>query len=210
MATAARHERDRLCDLFLEVGPDAPTLCGDWTTRDLAAHLVMRERRPDGAAGVLIPPLSGYAEKVQQGEADREFSELVDRVRTGPPVWSPFRVPAVDRLANTIEFFVHHEDVRRAGSDWEARQLDDGLEADLYRAFRRAAKLLARKSPAGLTLVPDGFPEIVAKQGDPNVTVSGRIGELVLFLFGRQAQSKVTLDGPDDAVEAVRNASFGI
>jgi hypothetical protein len=30
-----------LCDLFEELGPDAPTLLGAWTTRDLAAHVVL-------------------------------------------------------------------------------------------------------------------------------------------------------------------------
>lgn len=209
MATVARRERDRLCDLFLDVGPDAPTLCGEWTTRDLAAHLVMRERRPDGVAGVAIRPLSAYGEKVQRGEAERDYTDLVERLRSGPPVWSPFRVPAVDRMANTIEFFVHHEDVRRGGEDWTVRDVDDELESDLNRVFRKAAKLLGRKAPAGLVLEPEGFPPIVAKQGDPTVTASGRIGELVLFLFGRQPQSDVSLDGPADAVDAIRNASFG-
>ena len=36
-------ERMGLCDLFVELGPDAPTLCEGWTTADLAAHLVLRE-----------------------------------------------------------------------------------------------------------------------------------------------------------------------
>jgi uncharacterized protein (TIGR03083 family) len=42
MATLAQEERNELCDLMLETGPDAPTLCEGWTTRDLAAHLVIR------------------------------------------------------------------------------------------------------------------------------------------------------------------------
>ncbi len=45
-----QRERAELCDLFDELGPDAPTLCGDWTTADLAAHLVVRERNPLGHA----------------------------------------------------------------------------------------------------------------------------------------------------------------
>ena len=47
----ARAERASLCDLLAEVGPDAPTLCEGWTTALLAAHLVVRERRPDGGPG---------------------------------------------------------------------------------------------------------------------------------------------------------------
>ena len=38
--TAAQRERRALVETMRTVGPDAPTLCGDWTTRDLAAHLV--------------------------------------------------------------------------------------------------------------------------------------------------------------------------
>ena len=44
---------------FDETGPDGPTLCEGWQTRDLAAHLVLRERRPDAAAGVMGGPLAG-------------------------------------------------------------------------------------------------------------------------------------------------------
>ncbi len=71
--TTARRERLALCDLFLEVGPDAPTLCGDWTARDLAAHLVMRERRPDGAIGIVLGAAAGHAEKVQRSIADTDW-----------------------------------------------------------------------------------------------------------------------------------------
>ncbi|MFM7872077.1 MAG: maleylpyruvate isomerase N-terminal domain-containing protein, partial [Actinomycetota bacterium] len=54
MSNPARTERDLICDLFTNFGPDAPTLCAGWTTRDLAAHIAVRERRPDAAAGILI------------------------------------------------------------------------------------------------------------------------------------------------------------
>jgi uncharacterized protein (TIGR03085 family) len=213
MASPARDEREQLCDLFLEVGPDAPTLCGDWTTRDLAAHLVVRERRPDGAVGILAKPLAGYAEKVRAHEAARDYDDLVERVRTGPPLLSPMRPALVERLVNTFEYFVHHEDVRRASGTWAGRELDDDLTRDLLRLFPRAAKMLARKSPAGLVFVPDGSDPIVAKKPGPDghsVTVSGPIGELVLFMYGRQAHALVDLAGPDDSIEAVRTASFGV
>jgi uncharacterized protein (TIGR03083 family) len=58
--THARDERTALCDLLTELGPDQPTLCAGWQTGDLAAHLVLREHRPDAGAGVLGGPLSGY------------------------------------------------------------------------------------------------------------------------------------------------------
>lgn len=213
MTTPARAEREQLCDLFLEVGPDAPTLCGEWTTRDLAAHLVVRERRPDGAIGILAKPFANYAEKVRKHEADRDYDKIVERVRSGPPLLSPMRPAAAERLANTFEYFVHHEDVRRAHGNWAARDLDDALKKDLLRLFPRAAKMLTRKAPSGLAFVPDGVEPIVAKKPGADghsVTVSGPIGELVLFIYGRQAHSLVDLAGPDDSIEAVRSASFGV
>lgn len=213
MTTPARVEREKLCDLLLKVGPDAPTLCGDWTTRDLAAHLVVRERRPDGAIGILVTPFAGYAEKVRRHEAERDYPELVERVRSGPGLLSPTRPAAVERLVNTIEFFVHHEDVRRASPGWKPRRLDRGLDIDLLRPFARGAKVLARKSPAGLMLEPAGYDPIVAKKtgpSEPTVTVRGPVGELVLFMYGRQAHSVVDADGPERAVGDVRSAPFGI
>ena len=212
--TAAGAERADLCDLFSEVGPDAPTLCGDWTTRDLAAHLIVRERRPDGALGIVAKPFASYGEHVREQEAERPWSELVERVRSGPPRWSPTRLSPVDRAANTVEFFVHHEDVRRAGDRFTPRSLRPDLIADLSSALRRMGKLLVRHSPVGLTLVSTDVAgesgPIVAHEAEPMVTVSGPIGELTLFVYGRQAVAQVALDGPDEAVAAARAASFGI
>ena len=209
--TSARRERLALCELFTEVGPDAPTLCGDWTTRDLAAHLVMRERRPDGAVGVVFSPAAGWAEKVQSSIADVEWDELVSTIRSGPPIWSPTRIAAVDKLANTVEFFVHHEDVRRAGESWDERELSEELTDGLYRVLSKMAKLLTRSSDVGIVLEPnDDHGPITANKAQPSVTVRGSVGELVLFVYGRQAQSNVEISGDEEPVGAVKTASFGI
>jgi len=210
MSTPATVERHALCDLMLEQGPDAATLCGDWTTRDLAAHLILRERRPDGAPGVILKPFAGYTDKVQTKIADKPWEQVVDRLRSGPPRWSPARLAPVDRRTNTIEFFVHHEDVRRAQPEWSPRELTEDLRADLTTALGLFSKLLARKLPVGLTLTPTGGDEPVrAKKGEPMVTASAPIGELVLYLYGRGDHADVELTGPDDAVETVRSFNFG-
>ena len=47
MTHLAELERAALCDTLEAVGPDVPTLCDPWTTAELAAHLVIRDRRPD-------------------------------------------------------------------------------------------------------------------------------------------------------------------
>lgn len=211
MTTPPQSERRELCDLFDEVGPDAPTLCGDWTTRDLAAHLVMRERRPDGAVGILFSPAAGYADKVQTSIANTSWSKLVETVRSGPPIWSPTRIAAVDKLANTVEFFVHHEDVRRAGDSWDERVLSTELSEGLHSSVSKLARQLTKSSKFGIVLEPtDDLKPIVANKATPSVTVRGSMGELVLFAYGRMDHADVELVGDEDAVSAVENTSFGI
>ena len=207
----AQRERSALCDLFVEVGPDASTLCGEWTTRDLAAHLVVRERRPDAAIGIVFSKAAGYLDNVQAGVADTDWAELIETVRSGPPVWSPTRIEAIDKAANTIEFFVHHEDVRRAGDAWEPRDLDADLTDALHAMLTKMAKRLVKSSPVGITFEPtDGSSPVTAKEAEPSVTVRGAVGELVLFAYGRQSHSRVEISGDDDSIAAVSNASFGI
>jgi uncharacterized protein (TIGR03085 family) len=207
----ARRERAELCELFLELGPDEPTLCGDWTTRDLAAHLVVRERRPDAAIGIVVSKAAGYTDRVQAGVADTEWADLVETVHSGPPFWSPTRLAKVDELANTVEFFVHLEDVRRAQPTWEPRTLDADLVDALYGVLAKMSKRLVKSSPVGIVLEPDdAHGPIVAKQADPSVTVRGPVGELVMFVYGRQTHSRVELFGDDASIESVNAASFGI
>src|SRR5713226_6603591 len=69
--TYSRDERLALAALLEETGPDTPTLCAGWQTRDLAAHLVVRERRPDADVGMLGGPLAGYTARDQQGYLGR-------------------------------------------------------------------------------------------------------------------------------------------
>jgi uncharacterized protein (TIGR03085 family) len=207
--TPARAERLALCEVFLEVGPDVPTLCEGWTARDLAAHLVVRERRPDTAPGIFVAALEGHTEKVRVAEAERPWPELVERVRSGPPRWNPMHLGPIDELANTVEFFVHHEDVRRAQAGWRPRALSPELEAGLAARLRRMGAVLTRRAKVGLVLQPTGGDPIRLHRGEPVVTISGPVGDLVLYVFGRKDAAQVELDGPPDAVERVRAASFG-
>jgi uncharacterized protein (TIGR03085 family) len=202
--TYARDERAALAALLEETGPDGPTLCEGWRTRDLAAHLALRERRPDAAAGVMGGPLAGYTARVQQQYLDRySYPDLIGLVRSGPPRLSPFAIPGVDGAANTIEYFVHHEDVRRAAGDWTERPLDPGLDEVLWKRLK-SARLLLRSAPTGVVLARDHDGKrqlIVAKTAAPNVTVTGTPAELTLWSMGRASAAHVTMDGPADAVQ---------
>jgi uncharacterized protein (TIGR03085 family) len=206
----AQAERAALCDLFLEVGPDAPTLCDGWTTRDLAAHLVVRERRPDAAAGILLPAASRYGESVRLKTADQPWEQLVDLVRSGPPVLSPTRLGAVDRLINTNEFFIHHEDVRRAQPDWAPRPPDEGLDAALWTALGRFAKVGLRRAPTGVVIDTGDGRRVTAKDAKPSVEVRGPVPEVVLFTSGRQDHARVELLGPSSAIATLRGAQLGL
>ena len=201
--TYAQEERAALAALLEETGPDGPTLCEGWQTRDLAAHLVLRERRPDAAAGVMGGPLAGYTARVQRQYLGRySYPELVGLFRSGPPALSLFAIPGADEAANAVEYFVHHEDVRRAGEEWTERTLDDGLSEMLWKRLK-GARLLLRSAPTGIVLAREGNGKldlIVTKNAAPSVTVTGSPAELTLWSMGRTRAVHVTLDGPEDAV----------
>ncbi|MBJ6638286.1 TIGR03085 family protein [Streptomyces sp. DHE7-1] len=206
MSTFAKRERLLLADLLETVGPDAPTLCEGWRTRDLAAHVVVRERRPDAAGGALIKPLASRLEKVLAEYAAKPFEELIQLIRTGPPRFSPFQLKQVDEAANTVEFYVHTEDVRRAQPEWSPRELDAVFQDALWSRLERTARLLGRGVPTGLVLRrPDG-QTAVAHRGVPVVTVTGEPSELLMFAFGRQSEAKVELDGDENAIATLHES----
>ncbi|MET8970698.1 TIGR03085 family metal-binding protein [Streptomyces hydrogenans] len=201
MSTHAKRERLLLADLLEAAGPDAPTLCEGWRTRDLAAHVVVRERRPDAAAGTLVPALKERLQRVQDEFAAKPYEELVQLVRTGPPRFSPFTIKQVDEGANVVEFYVHAEDVRRAQPGWSARELDPVFADALWSRLEKGARLLGRKAPVGLVLRRPNGQTVVAHKGTPVVTVSGEPGELTMYLYGRTDVAKVGLEGEPDAIE---------
>jgi uncharacterized protein (TIGR03085 family) len=209
MTHFAREERAALIEALREAGPDAPTLCEGWTTRDLAAHVVARERRAD-AAGIVIKSLAPRFARVQAQYAALPWDELLALVVAGPPKKSVFSIPGVDELANLVEFFVHCEDVRRAAGGWEPRRLEPEVSEALWRRVSALGRLMGRRSPVGLVVRrPDG-QSVVVRKGVPVATVTGEPGELVVFLSGRQQHAVVQAEGPAEAVAAVRGAKFGV
>ncbi|MER7412044.1 MULTISPECIES: TIGR03085 family metal-binding protein [Streptomyces] len=210
MSTHAKRERLLLADLLESSGPDAPTLCEGWRTRDLAAHVVVRERRGDAAGGLLLKPLAARLERVQGEFAAKPYEELLQLIRTGPPRMSPFALKQVDEAANTVEFFIHTEDVRRAQPDWTPRELDAVFEDALWRRLESGARLYGRRSPVGLVLRRPNGQTAVARKGTPVVTVTGSPSELLLFVSGRQDSARVEPDGDKEAVARVHEARLGL
>ncbi|MDH6198223.1 uncharacterized protein (TIGR03085 family) [Mycobacterium frederiksbergense] len=206
--TVAQRERAALVETMRTAGPDAPTLCEGWTARDLAAHLVVRERRLDAAPGIMVPQLAGYTARVQRQVTDStDWADLLDQIAAGPPLYSPFKL--LDPLVNVAEMFIHNEDLRRAQPNWEPRDLDDATVSALSRGIGAMARMTMGKSPARVALkTPEGKTLATVGAG-PEVTVTGAPGELLLFAAGREP-ARVTFSGDDNAVAALRAARRGL
>jgi uncharacterized protein (TIGR03085 family) len=202
--TLAQQERTILCDLFVDLGPAAPTLCEGWLTADLAAHLVVRERRPDSGPGLVWPPLAGYTDKIRRAVRDRTpWDELVETVRSGPPrLLRPFDGPM-----NTVEFFIHVEDVRRAGAGWEPRPISPELADALW--ARVGPGGMAKKLPATIVITSPGRADKERGTG-PRLTLAGDPGELTMFGAGRQGASRVEISGDGALADRLRAVPLGI
>ena len=197
-------ERARLVALFHELGPDAPTLCEGWTTRDLAAHLWVRENRPDAAAGMFVPALAGRLDNAMAQAKGRDFDELVDAWGRGASKYNPLRY--ADSKVNFAEHYVHLEDVRRANGQTTPRDFSDVVSDEMYSTLGMLAKRMLSKSAQPVALFAAGYPRIlvadkhgVAANGGAVVRVSGTVGELILWTYGRDA-AEVTIEGDASAI----------
>lgn len=193
----ATRERAALADLLQELGPDAPTCCQGWTTGHLAAHLVVRDRRPDAMAGYAIEsaghggPLVAWAHRAEDRlRASTPYEDVLARVRSGPWALSPMRWPGVEQAVNVSEFAIHHEDVRRAQPGWDPR----ALARDEQDALWRIAALYGRRAAGRRGLVLRRSDTGVAKRfGAGGRTVEGEPLELLLWLARRRDIARVAV-----------------
>jgi uncharacterized protein (TIGR03085 family) len=210
MTRLARTERAALCDTALRVGEDQPTLSGEWTVKDLVVHLLVREGSP-ASIGTMVPPLAGLTAAASRRVGRHPFPELVERLRGGPPRLSPFSIPKIDDLANTAEYFIHHEDIRRAQPTWSPRTLGDDAEQQLWSTITSMGRLLTRKVPVGVTVEHSTTGETrMLRKGSPTATVRGLPSEVTLYLSGRSDHARVEILGDADAVARLRGTALGI
>jgi uncharacterized protein (TIGR03085 family) len=206
-------ERLALCDLFDELGADAPTLLEGWTGKDLAAHIVLREHDLIAGPCLVLPGLfQRFAERRRVRLVEqREFEWLVARIRAGPPPGF-FRIGWVRSVPNLNEFFVHHEDLRRANGLGPRDSLTPALEKAVWRNVRQGSRYLSRRlREVGLEIRWSGTDErMTVRDAEPNARLSGPPGELLLYVFGRQAAARVEVTGPAQAVATVRRTHFGM
>lgn len=199
--------RSLFADTAAGAGPDAPTLCTPWTVRDLLAHEVLRQSRPDAMPGIGLPGrLRRHTETVQASIAQQDFETLLAQVREGPPAWWPTRLPALDTLVNLAEFAVHREDIVRAQPGWVASEYDHETESALWAGLRRSAPLAFRSAPVGVVAVAAGHGRAALRRPratSGTVVLRGAPLELLLHAFGRTEVAQVSVEGADDDVAAL-------
>ncbi len=206
--TLARRERHDLCDLALVLGGDAPTLCGEWTAKELVTHLLVREHSPLGALGIAVGTFAALTDRAMTRLARRDFAVLVARLRD--PGLTPYAVRPVEVLGNTLEYLVHHEDLRRAQPGWAPREHAPADDDAIWTAIRIGGRALVR--PAGVPVRirrADTGTEVTLRGGDDPVVITGSPTEVTLFLFGRRQLRDLTFEGPDDRITALRGADLG-
>ena len=207
-ATYARKERRALCETARSVGPQAPTLCEGWDVKDLICHLLVRESSLVGAPGIAISALSGLTDMEMARLKRQPFERLVDRLRGHRLTF--YALPPVDAAFNTLEFFVHHEDIRRAQQGWRRRSLPTSALDTLWQALTAQGTALVQ--PAGVPVVvrrSDTDETSTLMPGRDPVELSGPVTEVIFYLFGRDQVREIRFDGPEEKVAKLRRAELG-
>jgi uncharacterized protein (TIGR03085 family) len=193
-------ERAELADLLDSLGPDAPTCCEGWTTAHMAAHLVVRDRRPDALPGYgleeigLGGPAAAWSHRVEERlRSSTPYADVVARFRAGAPPWSLLAWPVVTQKLNVAEFAIHHEDVRRAQPGWEPRILPRKVQDGLWTLAVVWARRPAASRKDGLILRRSDVPGMQKHLGAGGTTVEGEPMELLLWLAGRRDVARVTV-----------------
>jgi uncharacterized protein (TIGR03085 family) len=209
MTSFARRERTAICQTLRKLGPEQPTLCQGWSTKDLLVHLIVRENRPDAAVGLFIPFLSSYTDSISNKYKEKSFEELIAIFENGPKSPSPFSLPKVDELANTFEFLVHHEDILRAQSDYQPRKLTEEDAKFIWSRFTKSAVFFMRKVKVGVVAKTDQGTYTL-KRGNDVVTITGNVIDLVMFAFGRKNTTEINFEGNPTAVEKLKNSDLSL
>lgn len=208
-----KSQREALCDALGAVRPSAPTLCDGWTAHHLAAHVWLRESDAWAVAGALLTRRHDRIDlRMAEVMTQRPYADLVAAIRRGPEGFSPFRLPGLEAAANTLEFFVHCEDVRRGSGNNTPRPTDLALEDLCWKRLPVMSRMFLRGCPVAVWLerdVPPGEPVRIGT-GPDIVTLAGAPSELLLYLFGRRAAADVEVIGEPAAVSVLELRLLGV
>jgi uncharacterized protein (TIGR03085 family) len=213
MAGHVSEERIEFVRTLRATHPEAPTLCGEWSAAQLTAHLVLRERSlVEMGRRLPVEALRRRAETAIDAYIQRfPYVQLVSRFEAGPPIFSPWSIPALREAVNLLEYVVHHEDVRRVAPDVAPRVLSAARQHAVWDRLRMAARITLRQVPQSVHLTWPSHGEIVTRKGGSRiVTVTGDPVELALVTMGRQRVAQVTYEGPPEEIAEFIGASITI
>jgi len=206
-----RREREALADDLVGFGPDAPTILDGWSAAELLEHLLVREHGVLAAAAARSPlaPLRRRGQEALASFAELTWAQQVAIFRAGHRRLSPLH--AADRAMNTVEYLVHHEDLRRARPGWEPRALPEADDREVWKHLGLMSRLLIRAGVDVVLVGPSGGLRVPARGGESHgsVRVHGAPTELLLWAFGRDRVARVRLEGEADALLALREADRG-
>jgi uncharacterized protein (TIGR03085 family) len=207
VSTWAQQERAVIVDLLRTLGPAADVIPAGWVTADLAAHLYVRERRPDAVLGVVVPgPVAAYTSRVMASVLRVSgYDQVLDVLAAGPP--GPLRM--IDEQVNLMEYFVHTEDVRRAQGS-AARSLPVAMERALFVRLRMLLRLSLLRVRGIQVDVVTAHGERASFGSGPVAQLRGPVGELALWVFDRKAVADVDVTGSPDALARLDRARLSV
>ena len=197
-------ERSRLADLMEELSDSewrTPSLCREWTVREVAAHLTLAHTGPLSAAGSLIRAGGGFDRMIRDTairQARLPVQEYPRRLRA--MVGSRRTAPFVTELEPLVDVLCHAQDIARPIGRPYPMPADAAVAAAEH-IWRRSFPFHARRRLRGFELVATDVPW----RAGVGVRVEGPISALLLLVSGRPA-ALADLDGPG-ATELAAGAS---
>ena len=208
-ALLARRERDALCDLALVLGEDAPTLCGDWTAKDLVTHLLVREHSPLAAVGLVVRRSRGLTDREMARLARKDFAVLVERLR-GHGLDAVLALPPVDGLLNTAGVLRAPRGPPPGPARLGAARARPRRPGRLWwsRSRARPARLVTAAGRAGADPAHRHRrrPRPCGKGADPAVLAGPAVGDRALPVRPGRSPAGSRSTGPDDARRAAASA----
>jgi len=178
-------ERRGMADLIGSLTEDqlaTPSLCGEWTVRDVAGHLYAAVSRPRGVLLLLVR--NGFRLHRANAQLAREVgrrpaAEIAAGLREQAA--NPFRPPVVGYLGPLTDLQVHGQDIRRPlGISWQPDPARARVSLD-FLVGGRAIGFLPRKRAAGLRFEATDL----AWSWGEGPGISGTAEALMLALCGR-------------------------
>lgn len=211
LASDLAAEREAFRVTLEQLGPEAPTACGSWTTGDLAVHMVTGEvfgGLPNAPFRFLVgrgvrldwmAPMNARA--LNRYRRRRGFDWAMRRL-TEPAPWIQAR-PGVGPVS-LLEVWAHHEDILIAN---DAEPCSSGIDLEpVLRVVLRYQR--GRLERLGATIQSPERTWFEPKAGSNEV--HGSVTDLTRWLCGRGGSDHLEIVGSPEAIARIEQATFTI